>query len=211
MTEQPKNQLISLLALSGGPNLAEAIEREKVERARQEAEDRRFESYCYKRLARIKRWGMTQEKETLAEHLSLAALLLIERKKTERHVERGVKAREEMIALLEAISAETKMQEAAMRGVAEKYVASALANRADRRRGAAAKLANDRDGKQAAKAAALELWKERHAGKHPTLRTVEQFAIEVMRRWPVLTSSKVICGWSTKWSKSVREGRPSAC
>ncbi|WP_155394152.1 hypothetical protein [Xanthomonas albilineans] len=60
MTEQTKNQLISLLALSGGPNLAEAIEREKVEKARQEAEDRRFESYCYKRLARIKRWGMTQ-------------------------------------------------------------------------------------------------------------------------------------------------------
>jgi hypothetical protein len=71
-------------------------------------------------------------------------------------------------------------------------------------RGAMAKLANDP--KQVAKAGAFELWKERHAGKHPKLRTNEQFASEVMRRWPVLTSSKVICGWSARWTKTVKQG-----
>ena len=65
--------------------------------------------------------------------------------------------------------------------------------------------------KAAAKAAALELWKERHAGKHPKLGTVEQYATEVMRRWPLLTSAKVICGWSAKWTKQVRAGQNPAC
>lgn len=65
--------------------------------------------------------------------------------------------------------------------------------------------------KAAAKARALELWKERNAGKHPKLRTVEQFATEVMRRWPVLTSPKVICGWSATWSKQVAAGQTPSC
>lgn len=75
------------------------------------------------------------------------------------------------------------------------------------------RVARDRlhkDPKQAAKGGALVLWNERRAGKHPKLRTVEQFAMEVMRRWPVLKSSKVICGWSAKWTKDVREGRTPA-
>lgn len=62
-----------------------------------------------------------------------------------------------------------------------------------------------------AKAEALKLWLERHAGKHPKLGTVEQFAIEVMRRWRILESSKVICGWSAKWAKQVRAGGIPAC
>ncbi|MEP6908062.1 MAG: hypothetical protein ABI858_08800 [Pseudoxanthomonas sp.] len=65
--------------------------------------------------------------------------------------------------------------------------------------GAASKLA--KDPRQAAKAGAFKLWKERYAGKHPKLRTNEQFATEVMRLWPVLPSSKVICGWCTVWTK----------
>jgi hypothetical protein len=59
--------------------------------------------------------------------------------------------------------------------------------------------------KAAAKQGAKALWDERHAGKHPKLRTVEQFATEVMRRWPVLTSSKVICQWSADWTREARE------
>ena len=65
--------------------------------------------------------------------------------------------------------------------------------------------------KAAAKAAALELWKERHAGKHPKLGTVEQYATEVMRLWPILQSSKVICGWSAKWTKQVKAGKNPVC
>lgn len=102
------------------------------------------------------------------------------------------------------------MAQAAKEGEA-RIALELIENRKARQRGAAVKLANDRDGTQAAKAAALELWKERYAGKHPKLRTVEQFATEVMRRWPVLKSSKVICGWSAKWSSEVRAGRTPVC
>jgi hypothetical protein len=62
-----------------------------------------------------------------------------------------------------------------------------------------------------AKAGALLLWQERRAGKHPKLGTVEQFAIEVMRRWPVLKSAKVICGWSANWTKQVKAGKNPVC
>lgn len=68
-----------------------------------------------------------------------------------------------------------------------------------------------RSPKARAKAGAFELWKERYAGKHPKLRTVEQYATEVMSRWPVLTSAKVICGWSAKWSKEAKSGEDPAC
>jgi hypothetical protein len=68
--------------------------------------------------------------------------------------------------------------------------------------GAAEKLAKDQ--KQQAKAEAKKLWQERRLGGHPKLRTQEQFATEVMRRWPILTSSKVICGWCTKWNKEAK-------
>ena len=64
---------------------------------------------------------------------------------------------------------------------------------------------------QLAKAEALKLWIERNEGKHPNLRTVEQYAIEVARRWPVLTSIKVICTWSAKLSKDVKLGKTPAC
>lgn len=74
---------------------------------------------------------------------------------------------------------------------------------------AAAKLRNDPV--QAAKMEAIKLWQERRAGQHPRLRTNEQFATEVMRRWPVLTSSKVICGWCTDWEKEAKtNGTPAS-
>jgi hypothetical protein len=76
---------------------------------------------------------------------------------------------------------------------------------AERARSAAnAKVANDKDGKQAARNKAHQLWLERYHGKHPALRTNEQFATEVMRRWPVLLSSKVICGWCTDWARDMK-------
>ena len=90
------------------------------------------------------------------------------------------------------------------RSLAPKIARSGVARKA-----AGRKKANDPKSK--AKSEALDLWKERQAGKHPKLRTVEQFATEVMRRWPVLTSSKVICGWSAKWTKEVQLGKNPAC
>jgi hypothetical protein len=81
---------------------------------------------------------------------------------------------------------------------------SALAREAQRARALA-------DPKQAAKAGAMALWIERREGKHPRLRTVEQFATEVMRRWPVLQSAKVICGWSAEWTKLAQSGKTPGC
>lgn len=71
-----------------------------------------------------------------------------------------------------------------------------------------AKLA--RDPKQAAKAEAFKLWQARRAGKHPTLRTNEQFATECQSRWPVLTSAKNILGWCTQWNKDAKRKSQSA-
>ena len=62
-----------------------------------------------------------------------------------------------------------------------------------------------------AKSGARELWKERYAGKHPLLKTNEQFAIKVMSLWPVLKSSKVICGWCTDWEKEAKANRTPVC
>ncbi len=72
---------------------------------------------------------------------------------------------------------------------------------------AAAKLV--KDPKQTVKGEAFLLWQERHAGQHPKLRTNEQFALECMRRWPTLTSAKVICGWCTKWTRDAKSQRAS--
>lgn len=83
--------------------------------------------------------------------------------------------------------------------------------KADRVRGGNRKRERDSDGKQAAKAAALQLWIERHNGKHPKLRTVEQFAMEVMRRWPVLENIGSIKRWSSEWTAQVRAGEEPSC
>jgi len=79
----------------------------------------------------------------------------------------------------------------------------ALHKRGMAKRGAAARL--ERSPQQVAKAEAKKLWKERHEGKHPKLRTNEQFATECMDRWPALKSAKVILGWCTKWGKEARQ------
>jgi hypothetical protein len=63
----------------------------------------------------------------------------------------------------------------------------------------------DRALQSTAKAGARRLWRERYEGKLPNLRTVSQFADEVMRRWPILKSHKNVCAWSAEWSKEARE------
>lgn len=50
------------------------------------------------------------------------------------------------------------------------------------------------------------LWLERRAGKHPKLRTNEQFAMECMRRWENdLKNIKTILGWCTRWKNELKE------
>ena len=60
--------------------------------------------------------------------------------------------------------------------------------------------------KAAAKAEVKTLYLEWKLGKYPKLRTNEQFAMEVMRRWPVLQSLGSILNWMTGWK---RESRPT--
>lgn len=78
---------------------------------------------------------------------------------------------------------------------------------ASARHAAEAKVKQDKDGKQAAKTGAEELWKEWKSGRHPNLRTTEHFAMEVMRRWPVLKSGETIRRWSAKWGKELKSTR----
>ena len=71
---------------------------------------------------------------------------------------------------------------------------------------AKAKLA--KDPKQSARAAVKTLWLERRAGKHPRLRTNEQFAIEAVRRWNILKNGTVL-KWCTAWEKEMKSTSPS--
>jgi hypothetical protein len=85
----------------------------------------------------------------------------------------------------------------------------ALHKRGMAKQGAMARLKHSPQ--QAAKAETFKLWQERHAGHHPELRTNEQFAAECMRRWPALTSAKVILGWCTDWNKQAkRKSQPAS-
>lgn len=106
----------------------------------------------------------------------------------------------------------------ALRRVSEKHFASALdmverirqeniQNRRARRKGAAERYAKDADGKQAAIRESRKLWHERESGMHSKLGTEEQFALAVMRQWPVLGSVASIMKRSTLWRKQLRAER----
>ena len=63
--------------------------------------------------------------------------------------------------------------------------------------------------KYAVRQKAFELWEKREHGRlqpeHRTaLRTEEQFAMEVVRLWPDLTTIGTVRKWSTEWRKQAR-------
>jgi len=154
-----------------------------------------------RRHARIEKWALQFDKELLAQgiaHLFLChAACRAALRSSDRLASTAADVAVQGHDVASALAAE-------MKPLADKLKAYKEA----RRRGAATKLANDRNGKQAARVEAKKLWQERHAGKHPKLRTNEQFATECMRRWPVLTSAKVICGWCTVWAKEAKAKNP---
>jgi hypothetical protein len=121
---------------------------------------------------------------------------------------------EEIGALIAWLAQDMRRQSEARRHEVFSLVsATAEIDTESRRKGARGKLEKNAEAaaKSAAKKSALVLWQERRHGQHPKLRTVEQFAIEVMRRWPILTSPKVICGWSSNWTKAIKKGRIPVC
>lgn len=80
------------------------------------------------------------------------------------------------------------------------YLATEHAKRA---KGGNVRAANDP--RTPAKAEAKKLWLARREGKHPALSSSNvKFAMEVMRRWPVLKSQAAIEGWCAKWEKERR-------
>lgn len=157
-----------------------------------------------RRVERLKRWAMSADKEKLADQYAHNVLKGI--------AERGlIRAQREAIARYGYSASFHSAMSDSYQQDAERFAEEMCRIHAERRNGAVKKKANDKDGKQAAKAGALALWLERDEGKQRKLVTVEQFAIEVMRRWPVLRSSKVICGWSAGWTKDVKAGRTPSC
>lgn len=70
---------------------------------------------------------------------------------------------------------------------------------------------NGGDLKPKAKAAAIDesrkLWLERENGRHSKLRTEDQFAMEVARRWPIIASISAIKKRSTEWRKELKQQR----
>lgn len=79
-------------------------------------------------------------------------------------------------------------------------------NKSDRKKGALKRHANDE--KQGAKVEVRKFWDEWKQGRHKRIRTVEQFATETLRKWPVLTSANVIRRWSAQWTKETRPAQP---
>jgi hypothetical protein len=74
---------------------------------------------------------------------------------------------------------------------------------AQRRSGGVNKQTQNATAMQKAKAIqeSREMWAEREAGKHPKLRTEDQFAMEVARRWPAIASISSIKKRSAEWRK----------
>ncbi len=188
------NALIDLLGDISG--MAERAVEVAEAKAAQDAKDKAFEDYCYRRLARFKQWAMKQDKEVLAEHLSMAALLLIEKRRTERLQLQAEQYKEKVIGYLTENSSIAEAREAAAREVAKDYMGRLIASKADRQRGAASTNA----AKQAAKERTRELW-----DKVPEDEKVRRGAV---LRFATVTAPKVegttvdgIRRWLADWRK----------
>jgi hypothetical protein len=144
----------------------------------------------HERLPRFKAWAMQCPHDELAEIFAqlLATHLVV--RKGHRDQEREWKIKEECL----------KDELLDCQNILELFECVQEDQRDQRSEGGKSKSKD----KQAAKAGAQALWLERHAGKHSDLRTVDQFATEVMKRWPVLTSHKNICDWSADWTKQAK-------
>lgn len=141
---------------------------------------------------RIIRWAMKKPKAYLAHYI--ARLIF--------------KSHADRIKLRKVSQHRTEVRDLAGQ-ILHAHKASVAKNRGDRSSGGYGKIKKNAvaKAKAEAKSEALSLWLERHAGKHPKLRTVADFATEVMKRWPVLTSSDVIERWSARWTKAIKAGK----
>lgn len=151
-----------------------------------------------RRMDRIRRWAIKQDKDELAWLLALEVV-------REREGRRIMRIQKEAVDLVRDTKGLIDDRQATMDALVGDLTRHLNSYRQARKRGAASRHANDP--KQAAKREAHSLWQEWQSGKFPRIRTVEQFATEAMRRWPILTSANVIRRWSSEWSKEMREQR----
>lgn len=145
-----------------------------------------------RRHARIEKWALQFDKELLAQgiaHLFLChAACRAALRSTDRLASTAADVAVQGHDVASALAAE-------MKPLADKMKAYKDA----RRRGAAMKLANDRNGKQAAKNEAFKLWQDWQEGK--TLhKSGAAFARFVCDKHPVLQSPSTVERWARKWA-----------
>jgi hypothetical protein len=160
-------------------------ERECVEerlRARAARTDSQFD--------RLKRAALSVDPERLAETYAW-------------HVLRGIAERSQLRGAKELREFEWGLQEMVRRAADSR--ADQLAHIGNKRkRGVAAKLANDKDGKQAAKAKARALWLQWQAGK-VSFKGQGAFARHVCETFGLLDSNNVEA-WCREWKKGSKGG-----
>ncbi len=144
---------LNALAMLVTPEIAEQArlerERKEAEYLEREKQDAAYQAHCYRWLERIERWAMKQSRDDLAEHFSLALLLLIETRKISQ-------SRSDLAHKLAEHGKDMGERAEAAQAVARVSIREVLKQTAARKKGAMRRLANDP--KQAAKAKARELW-----------------------------------------------------
>jgi hypothetical protein len=148
----------------------------------------------HERLPRFKAWAMHLSHDALAEIFAqlLATHLVVRKSHRDQEREWKIKKeclKDELLDCQNIIELHECVQE----------------NQREEKSEAAKK--RDKE-KREAKEGARIFWLEWLAGKHPELLRVEQFADEVMKRWPVLTDHKNICTWSAEWTKKANARKP---
>jgi len=150
---------LNALAMLVTPEMAERArverERNEVEKLEREKQDATYQAHCYRWLERIERWAMKQSRDELAEHFSLALLLLIETRKTSR-------SRADSARLWAEHGKDMGERAEAAQAVARDSIHEVLMQTAARKKGAMRKLANDP--KQADKAKARTLFDDWQKG-----------------------------------------------
>jgi hypothetical protein len=148
-----------------------------------------------RRIERLKCWAMNTDKEKLAEQYA-------------RHVLRGIAERGLINTQREAIERYSysegfhRTMSDLNRQDVERFAAEIFAIHADRRKGYAKKLANDKDGKQAAKKQALNLWQDWQAGR-AQYKSGAAFARHVVDSLPI-ENEKTVQRWMKLWAAEIK-------
>lgn len=153
-----------------------------------------FEARMQKRAQRIAHKIEGWDRDNLAERYAWMLLLACELRKTCRVMER----RGDFHQHLEYAS---QFRAKTMERITHDAMLEVMKGELDRKRGAAAKLANDP--KQKAKVKAFELWQDWQTGK-ALHKSGAAFARHVMNKLPDLENQKTIERWVTHWRREAK-------